>query len=436
MLRNVNYTENDIANYLKHSQHGLFGSDATPMAESEQELLAFLQSNARTGVRTTLKTLLEKFERKPYGWYFAAVLCTLAKLCVRGKVEVRTDSNLLEEDELEQELRNTHSHGNLILEPQIEFTASQVRALKEFYEDFFDAPPQSSEARALGKETGSALQELVRRLHPMMSQVEQYPFLDALSPVVNKLKELTGKPYTWYLTELHRQEETLFKMKEGIFDPIIKFMSGPQKGIFDSARKFIQTQEPNFTCIEGNEADQIVSALSDPECFKGNRMQHLKNQIDALREMVAAQVEIEIVLAKENVEALQSRLCSMPEFSALSNNQKDQINQKFSEFVSTVERQKLIAVIRDTQRRFEENEYPRLLALLSEQKTAADSGKKSQGSSGIVNPIIHDPFVAITSLRVPFDSAWLADEATVERYLESMRRTLLEEIRKGKRIQI
>ena len=37
---------------------------------------------------------------------------------------------------------------------------------------------------------------------------------------------------------------------------------------------------------------------------------------------------------------------------------------------------------------------------------------------------------------MPFDKAWLADEADVEHYLESMREALLEEIRKGKRIQI
>lgn len=39
-------------------------------------------------------------------------------------------------------------------------------------------------------------------------------------------------------------------------------------------------------------------------------------------------------------------------------------------------------------------------------------------------------------MKVPFSAAWLADETDVERYLESMREALLDEIRKGKRIQI
>ncbi|QFY90721.2 BREX system P-loop protein BrxC [Magnetovirga frankeli] len=436
MLRGITYTENDIAKCLKHSQQGLFGNDATSLAESEQELLAFIQSNNRGGVRTTLKNLLEKFERKPYGWYYAAVLCTLANLCARGKVEVRTDGNLLEEDELERTLRNTHGHGNVVLEPQVEFTASQVRALKEFFEDFFDAPPAAGEAKALGKETGTALQELMHQLTPLAALVSQYPFLNALTPVLEKLKELTGKPYTWYLTELTRQEDALLDMKERVIDPVRKFMSGPQKGIFDNARKFVQTQEPNFAYIDGDETAQVVASLTDPECFKGNRMQQVKLLVETLQEKVTAQIEAEITKAKETVAALKGRIESMAEFGALNGNQQEQITCPFNEFNAGLERQKLIAVIRDTLRRFEEQDYPRLLAKLSEPQMDTDEhGLKEHEKNICVNPC-ESVVQNIRSVKVSFDKAWLADETDVERYLESMREALLDEIRKGKRIQI
>lgn len=448
MLRGISYTENDIAKCLKHSQQGLFGNDATSLAESEQELLAFIQSNNRGGVRTTLKNLLEKFERKPYGWYYAAVLCTLANLCARGKVEVRTDGNLLEEDELERTLRNTHGHGNVVLEPQVEFTASQVRALKEFFEDFFDAPPRASEAKALGKETGTALQELMHQLNPLAAQASQYPFLNALTPVLEKLKELTGKPYTWYLTELTRQEDALLDMKESVIDPVRKFMSGPQKGIFDNARKFVQTQEPNFAYIDGDETAQVVASLTDPECFKGNRMQQVKTQVETLQEKVTAQIEAEIAKAKETVAALKGRLCGMAEFGALNGDQQEQITRPFNEFNVAIERQKLIAVIRDTLRRFEESDYQRLLSQMTSwaqpaptPEPAPEPGETTKPDEGTkpTPPAKPEPrieYVPSRSVKVSFDKAWLADETDVARYLESMREALLDEIRKGKRIQI
>ena len=452
MLRGITYAENDIAKCLKYSQQGLFGNDAISLAESEQELLAFIQSNNRGGVRTTLKNLLEKFERKPYGWHYAAVLCTLANLCARGKVEVRADGNLLEGDELERALRNTHGHGNVVLEPQVEFTASQVRALKEFFEDFFDAPPRSSEAKALGKETGTTLQELVHQLTPLATQASQYPFLNALTPVLEKLKELTGKPYTWYLTELTCQEDALLDMKESVIDPVRKFMSGPQKDIFDNARKFVQTQEPNFAYIEeevgsgkrevreGDSDDVssgvLIAILTDPECFKGNRMQQVKLLVETLQEKVTAQIEVEIAKAKETVAALKGRLCGMAEFGALNGDQQEQITRPFNEFNAAIERQKLIAVIRDTLRRFEESDYPQLLAQLSGQWSVAGGQREEEKPVGVAEKTIHHPLVTIHSLKVPFSAAWLADETDVERYLEAMRKVLLDEIRKGKRIQI
>ncbi|EPL61008.1 hypothetical protein B382_18428 [Stutzerimonas stutzeri B1SMN1] len=448
MLRGISYKEEMIKTILSNKDGTLFGSGATSLAESEQELLAFIQSNNRGGVRTTLKNLLEKFERKPYGWYYAAVLCTLANLCARGKVEVRTDGNLLEEDELERALRNSHGHGNVVLEPQVEFSASQVRTLKEFFEDFFDAPPGAGEAKALGKETGTALQELTHQLTPLAAQASQYPFLNALTPVLEKLKELTGKPYTWYLTELTRQEDALLDMKESVIDPVRKFMSGPQKGIFDNARKFVQTQEPNFAYIEGDESAQVVASLTDPECFKGNRMQQVKMQVETLQEKVTAQIEAEIAKAKETVAALKDRLCGMTEFGALNGEQQEQITRPFNEFNAAIERQKLIAVIRDTLRRFEESDYQRLLSQMTSwaqpaptPEPAPKPGQTATPDEGTkpTSPAKPEPrieYVPSRSVKVSFDKAWLADETDVERYLETMREALLDEIRKGKRIQI
>ncbi len=446
MLRGINYTENDVAKCLKYSEDGLFGNDTTSLAESEQEVLAFIQSNTRNGIRTTLKSLLEKFERKPYGWYYAAVLCTLANLCARGKVEVRTDGNILEEDELERALRNTREQSNVVLEPQVDFTASQMRNLKEFYADFFDSLPRANEAKAIGKETGEALQELINQLAPLSSQSSQYPFLNALTPVQDKLKELNGKPYAWYLTDLLRQEDELLDLKEKVIDPIRKFMSGPQKEIYDSARQFVQAQEANFSYIEGDDSSQVIEALADPECFKGNRMQQVKVLVDTLQRKVTTQILAEITQARDASQALKERLCGMTEFSALSPEQQDQIALSFTEFAQSVDCQKLIAVIRDTLRRFEESDYQRLLSKIAswaqpppQDKTGHSNQTSTPNSETAAKPVIQEPrieYVPSRSVRISFNKAWLADESDVDRYLDSMREALLVEIHNGKRIQI
>ncbi len=445
MLRGISFTENDIVGFLQQNQEVLFGNELAALPESEQEVLAFIQSNNRSGVRTTLKLLLEKFERKPYGWYYAAVLCTLAKLCARGKVEVRLESNPLEDDELERALRNTHGHGNVILVPQADFTASQVRNLKEFYEEFFDASPVTTEAKALSRETGEALQKSIHELTLYAPQAALYPFLNALNPVLEILNEVIGKPYTWYLTDFKKEAELLLDLKEQVIDPIRKFMSGPQKTIFEAARKMVQAQEPNFAYIHGDESALLSAALLDPECYKGNSMQQVKTLVDSLQEKVAAQIEAEISSAKAASLALRVRLCSMAEFSALLPEQQAEITQPFNDFTQSVDLQKLIAMIRDMQRRFEEKEYRQLLSrmtALSQPKphrvTLAQTFETPKQQTSAYPPLA-DPtveYIPGRSIKVFFKKAWLADESDVDSYLASMREALLSEIRSGKRIQI
>lgn len=439
MLRGFAYAENDISRFLSAS-HEI----DTSLAESEQEMLAFVQSNSRGGVRTTLKSLLEKFERKPYGWHFAAVLCILAHLCARSKIEVRMDGNVLEDDELERALRNTHGHGTVVLEPQVDYTASQVRALREFFADFFDTPAGAGEAKALGKEAEAAFKQLHTDLNLLAAQVIQYPFLGALKPVLDTLKEVSDKPYTWHLTELARQEDVLLDLKEKVIDPIRKFMNGAQKDIFIEARKFVQSQEPNFAYIHSEEAAQLSSALIDAECFKGSRMQQVKALVDALQVKIVGQLGIEIDTARAAVETLARRTRSMAEFTALSTEQQMQIVEPFERCTQSIAQQKLIAVIRDTLRRFEDDEYQRLLSRLSTWAKPAPAKPAVTGTAAATTTIneagtLNEPkveYVPSRNIRVDFDKAWLADASDVERYVESMRKALLKAISDGKRVQI
>ncbi len=436
MLPDKTYSEDGIARCLEQPEQELFGNDALP--EPEHELLAFIQSNKQSGIRTTLKRLLEKLEHKPYGWYYAAILCTLAKLCARGKVEASTDSNFLEGDKLERTLRNSRAHDNVVLVPQIEFTASQIRGLKEFHGDFFDESPRANEAKALGNETIRRFQELTVVLIRLAERVSQYPFSGALEQNLKQLKKYSDKPYAWYLTGLIPLKDSLLEMREAVIDPVRDFMDGEQKKIFDDAYEFVQTNEPNFRYIDGDEVLQVNNALKDPECFKGNRMQQLKTQAEALQMKVIDKISIERTKAKRTIDALQERLCSMTEFSDLSSERQELIVQPFNELRADIERGKLIAVIRDAVHCFERDNYQQQLSQLvawSETPAIDDAALKNEGNQA-PQAETKAEYVSSRSVQVPFDKAWLANESDVEHYLKSMREALLKEIRKGKRIQI
>ena len=427
MLRGITYKEENIAAIIGDTGSTLFGTDGMALGEAEQEMLAFIQGNNRNGVRTTLKAVVEKFERKPYGWYLAAILCVLAKLCAQGKVEVRADGNNLEDDDLVRALRNTHGYPNVVLEPQVDFAKSEVNKLKKFFEEMFDAPPQNGEAKAMGKETGQKFRELHDALTPLASQVGLFPFLAALEAPVERLKELSGKTYTYFLTDLDKFEDDLLDAKESVIAPIRQFMSGSQKGIYTDAQRFLSTHESNFSYADGNDHQQIRDILNDPACYKGNRMQQLKSLMDGLKGKVDTALKAEKEKARDQVTLLQNRLSAMQEFAALSADQQDQLKRPFETFKNEIGSQTLIAVIRDTLRRFEDEEFHRVLTRMTVMAQTETGG-------GTTEPEVE--YVPLRSIRVDCDKPCLETVQDVDKYIDDLKKAIVSQIKQGKRVQI
>jgi hypothetical protein len=432
MLRGINYTEKDVPKCLERSKDGLFSNDTTSLADSESEILAFISSNKRGGVRTTIKSVIEKFESKPYGWYFAAITCNIAHLIGRGKIELKDDSNTLEDKALEKALLNTSMHPNIIIEPQIDFTTSQVRELKEIYEDFFDAPPSASEAKELAQETSEHFKEKLLELEKIVSQKSQFPFLVSLDLIIITLKDIADKPYTWYLTELKNHEEELYQAKKNIIAPIISFMSNDSlKTIYKDATSFINTQSANFVYVDATEVKEIEDILVDIECYKDNKLGTVKTLMKSLNEKIATALTKEIESASVSINTLKNRLKSMDDFSKLSDEQQKGFLKKFDNFLNSMQSQTLIAVISDNFRRFEDREYQ---AMLREIASLVAPTKPA-----ILDDDIHPAkveYVKIRDLQLDFNKPWLEDETDVDKYIDKMKEALLKEVRDGKRIQI
>jgi hypothetical protein len=432
MLRDVPFNEADIGKHLRMAEDGLLTNDVTSLTEPEQELLAFIQSNSRSGVRTTVKSLIERFERKNYGWYYAAILCNLALLCARGKVEVRQDSNSLEQDALERSLRNTNAQASLVLEPQVEFSASQVRTLKDFFADFFDRPAASNEARALARETVDALKDMEIELVELHGQKAQYPFLDVLGPVLATLKDVAGKNLNWFLTELGRAEDALLEAKESIIDPLRRFMQGPQKTIFDQARQLAAEQEDNFNYVAQAEVDALRSLLADSRPWQGNRLQQLKPQLDALQRAVADQLAGAKAEALGRILELEQRLQAADEYHGLRPEDQGLLARPFADVRQSLQGQKRIAMIRDQLRDFDEKRFPQLLLQLDQLARPVPPDPTPDPAPDLTEPRL----VSARTIKVGYLKPWLSSEMELDEYLQKQREAWLREIRAGNRVQI
>ena len=66
--------------------------------------------------------------------------------------------------------------------------------------------------------------------------------------------------------------------------------------------------------------------------------------------------------------------------------------------------------------------------------TKAVDDRGADGEKKIIEPRVE--YVAQAGLKVPFDKAWLADEADVDAYLAALKAAMMTVIEAGKRVQV
>ena len=146
-------------------------------------MLKHIERRKNQGLNVRVSELIEHFEKAPYGWPYPAILCQIAGLAGRGRVEARLDSDVLSGSELAKEIRARKAHAQITLQPQREFGGQQVKALKIFYDDFFGKPLTGSDPKTLGEQTRTAFDGLAANYRELIARSESYPFNETLNRI-------------------------------------------------------------------------------------------------------------------------------------------------------------------------------------------------------------------------------------------------------------
>ncbi|MDO6479831.1 hypothetical protein [Shimia thalassica] len=446
MLRGVVYSEVDLKKAAR-SENSLFGQEGSGLGEAEQEILNFVQSQARNGVNVSAKYLKERFSSKPYGWPEIAVFCVAASLVGKGKVEVRSDGVIKEGDDLVSALQNNRLIENLLFTPQTEFTSAQLRKAKDLYKELFDAPADGSDARSLGAEWSSSVAEMVEEIKSLTQRDAQYPFTKSLKPLQAKLQAMSDKPASWFITEVVAQEDDLLNDKEDLLDKIRSFMGGSQRAIFDDVQQFLTAQLSNIEYVDGDAAKQLREVIEDPNCFKGSAVQNLKSDFYALKDKVELQLLNERKAVQAAVADIEVKVANLSEYADLLDEAKSQVSDAIASRKVGLDNITLIPALRDRKNSIQNDLFADMLALIERLKpvpvepepqvTPSDKGK-----TGPVPTPPHTPpppapkIIKASEVRIDFNAPYLADEADVDRYVEELKKSLIAEIRDGKKVVV
>jgi hypothetical protein len=431
MLGSTQFTEDTIKTIIRNKQDGLFEADDETISEAELEILNLINRRKKQSDRTSLNDIKTHFSKKPYGWYPNAIWSVTAKLYKRGKVELKQDSNLLEDEDVLNALLNSSNHGNTLLEPQAVVDPRQLQALKQTYSDAFDESSSHKEGKDIANAFKGKLKEMVVDVNQFLARKNEYPFISSLQGFGEQLERWTNKDYSYFLTNLKDFEDTLLDTKEDLLDPIKRFMHGDQVGIYDGVRNLLKGDTSNLDYIEGEELGVLQDLLKSEKPFFGDAIKEAKKAKDALSKKVKDRIADEKSAAIKAIEESIEKLQAKEEYAKLTADQQAKIVDPLKEELGKVSRSNYIGNIRDVKARATD---VLLTKQLNEMIRLATPVEEDEDGEIVSEPKVH--YIKRNNVKAKFDKTELRSEEDVDAYVESLREALKEQIKNNRRIEL
>lgn len=421
MLGNQQYSEDTVRRIISSTQDDLFGTDDTTISEAENEILIVLDRRKKQSDRTSLNDLKNHFGMKPFGWYPNAVWSMVARLYKRGKIEMKQDSNLLEDNQVIDALLISSNYGNTLLEVQKDVDPKLIKELKTLYSEAFDESCPFLEAKDIAVGFKDKLSVLLQEVNGLIQNSNNYPFLVLLEPIQEKLRSWSGKDYTYFLLSRQEYEDNLLDTKEDLLDPIRKFMNGDQKKIYDEIRLIVNSDTTNLSFVDGDEMEQLRIVLNHDKPFLGTLIRDAKSTMDILKEKIQSKVKEEKELATERVNTIIAHFESKAEFTQLNDNQREDLLSPFKTALKEIKDERFISNIRYIAQNVQDQTEPRQLTRLQRLTSVGEEQFEYIKASGI---------------HISFDKRELKTNEDVDDYVETLREKLKEQISKNRRISL
>lgn len=226
-------------------------SDTTPNKLALEEVIQVIGLNNARHMKTSLKSLQDKFGAAPYGFDPKDVQWLVAMLFKMGRVSLTYNSQSLSmlsntKEELVRYLTKREFVEKLLISIRERATDGQIRSTKEVIKDYFGFSVSSDDDDMIMRTFKKKAQDKLELFSEIMIEYRVNPKLPCKS-----LMEQAKKNLEELLTIKEPAEffKTVGKKRDDLLDdaddtaPVLDFFNGDQKKIFEKAQEQIQMFE-------------------------------------------------------------------------------------------------------------------------------------------------------------------------------------------------
>jgi energy-coupling factor transporter ATP-binding protein EcfA2 len=410
------YEERDISIMIHQSDDLLTGSDDALNA-AEQEIYTYIDRQKKSHKTTTISHLLEYFQARPYGWYQNAILSQLASMYMKQKIDVKQNATTLSKEEVLTALTNNRQFNALII-PKMVIDEKKIKQTKQILTELYpQASFDTSSSRDIYAVAMKETEALINLCKNFMNL--KYPFSADFEEIVTALSPLSKLSAESLFEEVPKMEDSLLDTKENLIEPLMEFMHGDKREIYDTVKAFVKENENNLRYIEDPAKTTVESLIDQSKPYQGKHIQEAKqahDRIKSLLEPLITQAKDEAVL---KIDELIKELQEHEDFQKIPAVDRHQVIRPREELKKSISLTTSIDTIKQRT-----NKY----ALSQE----LDKGLETMFSLIGVTPeklaTVRIATLTHTSKRR------LKSSADVKEYIDRLQATLLKEIDDGKQI--
>lgn len=255
----------------KSKQLTLLEDSKIPNMLALDEVKEYISTNTKKHLKTSMKTLLDRYLKAPYGFVETDVQWIVAKLFKDGDISLFVNNEAItliskSEDDIIRYITRKEFNEKLMAEIKIKANEKQKKSVKEVMKELFGFTPSSEDDDAMMKmflEEADKLKAKLDTLYRFYESQPNYPNKQIISKGKSLMLNVLQIKYSKeFFDSIDKEKDDYLDFAED-YELVMNFFESNQKGIFDKALKLMGIYENSKNFVVNNEIEKVVSEINE-----------------------------------------------------------------------------------------------------------------------------------------------------------------------------
>ena len=239
-----------------------------PNIHALEDVLGFIAMNSKNYIKTSMKTIKDRFTKAPYGFVEDDVNWLVARLFKRGDLSFTVNGasvTLLNksEEELVNLVTKKQNVDKLLMEVRVRVDDRDKKAVRDVMKELFHVSSAADDEDTVMKNFQNYAKKMIYEMERLEGEYQRYDYPgkktinDGMKLLRSVLQYTTPLEFFQYVS---KQRESFYDLAED-YEPVKAFFAGEQKQIFQRALDMLEIYEDSKTYIVDAELEDIVAQM-------------------------------------------------------------------------------------------------------------------------------------------------------------------------------